>query len=378
MTTLLVPKEREGERRVSATPETIKQLIKAGLSVHVEAGAGAGAALADHAYVEAGATIVEGTDGWASADIIAHVSPLSEEEAGRVKAGALVVSLMNPDQNLKAVARLQSQGASVIAMELIPRITRAQSMDVLSSQSNLAGYKAVLVGAARSPRLFPLMMTAAGTVRPANVVIMGAGVAGLQAIATAKRLGAIVEVSDIRPETKEQVESLGGKFIELPDTESGSGEGGYAKAVGEEFLRKQRAIVAERLKKADLVVTTALVPGRPAPNLIDETMVSNMKPGAVIVDLAAARGGNCSLTKADEEVEESGVLILGPTDLPSQMSVDASQLYARNLRALLDIVIEEGAVKLNLEDEIIDGALLVHDNTVRHAPTAELLAKGDA
>jgi NAD(P) transhydrogenase subunit alpha len=261
-------------------------------------------------------------------------------------------------------------------MELVPRITRAQKMDALSSQASIAGYKSVLLAANTLGRYFPLMMTAAGTVQPARVVVMGAGVGGLQAIATAKRLGASVEVSDIRPEVKEQVESLGGKFIELPLEESGAGEGGYAKELSQAALAKQQEIVAQRVAAADVVITTALVPGRPAPRLLTAEMVSRMKPGAVVVDLAVEAGGNCELSRADELVERGGVRILAPSNLPSQVPLDASHLYSRNLLEVVLLLAKEGGLVVDPSDEIVGAMLWTHGGKVHHGPTAERLAQG--
>ena len=259
-------------------------------------------------------------------------------------------------------------------MELVPRITRAQKMDALSSQANIAGYKAVLVAAANLPKYFPLFMTAAGTVKPARVVIMGAGVAGLQAIATEKRLGAVVEASDIRPETKEQIQSLGGKFIELPKTEeSGAGAGGYAREVSADFLRQQQEIVGRHVAQADVVITTALVPGRPAPKLLPASMVEKMKAGSVIVDLAVEQGGNCELSERGKDVRKHGVLIIGHPNLPATLPADASMLYARNVMALLTNVIKEGALNYDLTDEVTSGTLLTYDGKITHAPTAQRL-----
>jgi len=363
------------ETRVAATPETVKQYLRAGFLVTVQSGAGLEAACPDEAYQEAGATIDAG-DALSKADIILAVAPPTPKEVASLQSGALWIGHLAPDLNLPTVKALANAQISSIAMELIPRISRAQSMDALSSQANLAGYKAVLVGAAHSPRLFPLMMTAAGTIRPANVVVLGAGVAGLQAIATARRLGAIVEVSDVRPAAKEQVESLGGKFIPLPDSLVAEGEGGYARAMTEAEAAEQREIVKTRLVKADLVVTTALVPGRPAPKLIDDDALKQMKRGAVIVDIAASRGGNTTRTEDGKDVQVDGVTIIGATNLARTMSVDASALYARNIKALLEIIAENGVLELNLEDEIVDGALLTHQGDVRHAPTKQLLQGG--
>jgi H+-translocating NAD(P) transhydrogenase subunit alpha len=300
---------------------------------------------------------------------------LGADEATLLKEGAILVSHVWPHKNLALVKTLRDRKVSTLALELIPRISRAQSMDTLSSQANIAGYKAVLLAASRLGKYFPLLMTAAGTIQPSKVVIMGAGVAGLQAIATARRLGAVVEVSDIRPEVKEQVQSLGAKFIDLPLQESGSGAGGYAKEVSADFLRKQQEILAAKIAAADVVITTAQVPGRPAPKLVTADMVKGMRTGAVIVDLAADSGGNCELTENGKEVVKHGVIILGYSDLPASVAEDASSLFARNLVALLALVNGKEGLKLDLNDEIIAGTLLTHAGEVRHAPTAEAISK---
>jgi NAD(P) transhydrogenase subunit alpha len=377
---LFVAKEcAAGELRVAATPETVKRFVKEGLSVVVEAGAGAGAHIADKAYADAGATIApDARAAWASADLVLKVSapqsnPTLGDEATLMKPGAILIAHIFPHKQLATVKTLAASKVSTLAMDLIPRISRAQVMDSLSSQANIAGYKAVVLAASRLGKYFPLLMTAAGTIQPSKVVIMGAGVAGLQAIATARRLGALVEVSDIRPAVKEQVESLGAKFIDLPMQESGEGAGGYAKEVSAEFLAKQQAVLTQRIAAADVVITTAQVPGRPAPRLVSEAMVKAMRPGSVIVDLAADSGGNCELTENNKEVEKHGVLILGYSNLPNTMPEDASNLYARNVAALVKLLNDNGALKLNLEDEIIAGALLTNDGTVRHQPTADAL-----
>ena len=380
---LFVPKDcAPGETRVAATPETVKRLIKTGFEVTVEAGAGQGAHIADTAFADAGATITDDArTAWSAADVVIKIGPpaqngkLGADESSLLKPGAILVCHVWAHKNLPAVRTLRDRKVSCLALELIPRISRAQSMDTLSSQANIAGYKAVLLAASRLGKYFPLLMTAAGTIQPAKVVIMGAGVAGLQAIATARRLGAVVEVSDIRPEVKEQVQSLGGKFIELPLQESGAGEGGYAKEVSQEFLRKQQEILAAKIAAADVVITTAQVPGRPAPRLVTADMVKAMRAGSVLVDLAADSGGNCELTENGKEVVKHGVLILGYSDLPASVPEDASSLFARNLVALLALVQGKDGLKLDLSDEIIGGALLTHDGEVRHAPTAEALAK---
>jgi H+-translocating NAD(P) transhydrogenase subunit alpha len=363
-----------GELRVAATPETIKRYVKDGLQVVVQAGAGAGANIADTAFADAGANIAaDATAAWAAADLVLKVAPPSPQEAGSFKPGAILVTHMFPHKNLDAVRVLAEKKVSTLAMDLIPRISRAQVMDSLSSQANIAGYKAVVLAASRLGKYFPLLMTAAGTIQPSKVIIMGAGVAGLQAIATARRLGALVEVSDIRPAVKEQVESLGAKFIELPMQESGEGQGGYAKEVSAEFLAKQQAVLKAKIAAADVVITTAQVPGRPAPKLVTADMVQAMRRGSIIVDIAADSGGNCELTENNKEVTKHGVLIMGYSNLPNTMPEDASNLYARNVQALVKLLNDKGELKLNLEDEIITGALLTTDGAVRHAQTAEAL-----
>ncbi len=378
MASVFVPKEATpGETRVAATPETVKRFVKDGLSVVVEAGAGSGAHISDKQFQDAGATITTDAKGaWSSADVILKVNPpvaAPLDEASLIKAGAILCAFIAPHKNLATVKKLAERKVSTLAMELIPRTSRAQSMDALSSQASLAGYKAVLLAASRLGKYFPLLMTAAGTIQPARVVIMGAGVAGLQAIATARRLGAIVEVSDIRPEVKEQIESLGGKFIELPTQESGAGSGGYAKEVTKEFLQKQQETVAKRVALADVVITTALVPGRPAPKLITADMVKSMRAGSVIVDLAVEQGGNCELSELNKDVVKHDVLILGYSNLPGTLSEDASTMYARNLVALMALFAQKGELKLDLEDDIIAGALLTHDGAVRHEPTRKAI-----
>ena len=378
---LFVPKENAaGETRVAATPETVKKLAKLGFEVAVEAGAGLASYYTDTAYAEAGANVIgDAKAGWSSADVVIKVGPpgrnpaLNVDEVTLLKPGAILVTHVWAHKNLPLVKGLRDGKVSCLALELIPRVSRAQSMDTLSSQANIAGYKAVLLAASRLGKYFPLLMTAAGTIQPAKVVIMGAGVAGLQAIATARRLGALVEVSDIRPEVKEQVSSLGAKFIDLPMQESGSGEGGYAKEVSEDFLRKQQEILSAKVAAADVVITTAQVPGRPAPRLLSEAMVRQMRPGSVVVDLAADSGGNCELTENGREVIKHSVAILGFSDLPASVPHDASAVFARNLVALLGLVLGKEGLKLDLQDEIIAGALLTHNGEVLHAKTAEAL-----
>jgi NAD(P) transhydrogenase subunit alpha len=357
-------------------------LIKSGFAVEVEPSAGQGAHIADSAYEQAGATLARDLKAaFQSADVVIKVGPPARhptlgDEVALMREGAILVCHVWAHKHADAVRALAARKVSCLALELIPRISRAQTMDTLSSQANIAGYKAVVLAASKLGKYFPLLMTAAGTIQPARVVVMGAGVAGLQAIATARRLGAVVEVSDIRPEVKEQIESLGGKFIELPTQESGAGQGGYAKEVSAEFLQKQQAVLAQKIAAADVVITTAQVPGRPAPKLITAKMVEGMREGAVIVDLAADSGGNCELTENGKEIIKHGVLIIGDSALPASMPEDASSLFARNIVALLALVMGKDGLKLDLEDEVIAGALLTPAGEVHHTPTAALLTAG--
>ena len=383
MVKVFIPRERRlGETRVAATPETVRRMIKLGLEIAVEQGAGAASLFHDAEFEAAGAHLVaDPSEAWESADVVLKVTPpgvfagLPGHEAEGLKPGAVLISFLAPHRNLDMVRTLAAGNVTSFSLEMVPRVTRAQSMDALSSQASIAGYKAVLLAAWRLPKYFPLLMTAAGTIKPSRVVVMGAGVAGLQAIATAKRLGAVVEVSDIRPAVKEQVESLGGKFIELPQAESGEGQGGYAREMGEDFLRRQREIVQRHLSQADAVITTALVPGRPAPRLVTAEMVHAMRAGSIIVDLAVEQGGNCELSQPDREVVENGVLILGPSNLAAAMPHDASLLFARNVYALLQLLLDkEGKLAINLEDEVIAGALLTHAGQIVQKPIAELIA----
>jgi NAD(P) transhydrogenase subunit alpha len=383
---LIVKEWAAREALVAATPETVKRLVKEGIEVVVESGAGESAFLVDERYQSVGARIATDlADEWSQADLVLKVAPLGmnpklgqngNDEASALKPGALVIGFLQPYRNLAMVKKLATGKVTSLAMELVPRITRAQSMDALSSQANVAGYKAVLLAAARLGKYFPMLMTAAGTIPSAKVVIMGAGVAGLQAVATAKRLGAVVWVSDVRPVVKEQVESLGARFIDLPAQESGEGQGGYAKEMSKEFLARQQAIIKEHIASADVVITTALIPGRPAPRLVTADMVEAMRPGSVIIDLAAEQGGNCELTRADEDVVQHRVTILGPTNLPSTMPLDASTLYARNVLELALLVIKGGKLNLDTSDEIIKGALLTHEGAIVHGPTAEAAKAG--
>ncbi len=365
---LVVPKETApAERRVALVPDAVRTLSKAGLEIAVEAGAGLDAGFEDEAYEAAGARLERDRASLLrGADLLVTVQPPREVEQGEgLRAGATLIGFLRPLDRPELASRLASAGVTAFAVELIPRITRAQAMDALSSQSNIAGYRAVLLAAAALPRLFPMLVTAAGTISPSRVFVIGAGVAGLQAIATARRLGAVVEAYDVRPAVREQVESLGARFVEV-DVEAGEAEdkGGYARAQSEEFYARQRALMGERAAAADVVITTALVPGRAAPRLLDEDAVRGMKRGSVVVDLAAEQGGNCALTRADETVSAHGVTILGPTDLPSQAAFHASQTYARNLVNLLQHLVKEGRLEMDLEDEITRGALLCHEGKI--------------
>ncbi|MEM1349752.1 MAG: Re/Si-specific NAD(P)(+) transhydrogenase subunit alpha [Myxococcota bacterium] len=369
MSNVFIPRERGAlERRVAATPETVRKLVRRGFAVRVERGAGEGAYFPDDAYAEAGATLVDGgAQDWGGASVVLKVGPpthndtLGADEADALAEGATLIGFLDPFADAEHLEVYKAKKISTLSMELVPRTSRAQSMDALSSQASAAGYLAVVYAAARLPKYFPLMMTAAGTIKPARVVVLGAGVAGLQAIATAKRLGAIVEVSDIRPDVAEQVESLGARFIPLPDTgESGAGEGGYARQVTEAFLTEQRKIVREHLIKADVVIATAQVPGKKAPLLVPQSVVDDMKPGAVLVDLAASSGGNCEATVPGEEVRAGGVQVLGRTDMLSVIANDASAMYARNVEKLVELIAPEGEVQWDMEDDIVHQTLWTH------------------
>ena len=380
VSTVFVPRESHaGENRVAASPDTVRRFVKAGLRLVIERGAGVAASMSDAEYTDAGAELGD-AGGWESADLVLKVQPPTLEEIAKLKQGAILVSFVLPAANLDLVEALRERQVSSLAMGLVPRISRAQAMDALSSQATISGYKAVLLGAVHLSKLCPLLMTAAGTVPPAKVVIFGAGVAGLQAIATAKRLGCKVEATDIRLAAKEQVESLGAKFIDVPGAEDMEDSGGYAKEATPEFLAKQREEVAKRVADADLVVTTALVPGRPAPKLVSEEMVRSMRAGAVIVDLAVESGGNCALSKVGEIVDHEGVKIVGIPNLPSTVPEHASELYSKNVFNLVKLFIgDEGALQTDFEDEVLAGCLLTHAGEVRHTQTAEALAaKGNS
>jgi NAD(P) transhydrogenase subunit alpha len=377
-----VPKETfVGERRVALVPATLASLIKVKAQILVESGAGIEAGYLDEAYASHGATVVENRDKAFQADVVLTVRCLGADLEGwkadgaRIRKGQVIIGQADPLSEPRSVQEAAARGVTVFSLEMIPRITRAQSMDVLSSQANLAGYKGVLLGAVEMPKILPMMTTAAGTIPPARTLIIGAGVAGLQAVATAKRLGSVVSAYDVRPEVKQQIESLGARFVELP-LEAGSGEGGYAKAMGEEFYAKQRELMAQVLAESDLVITTAAVPGRKAPILITKTMVDGMRPGSVIVDIAAERGGNCELTQPGERVLHGGVLILGPLNVPATIPTHASNLYAKNIATfLLNMTTKEGELKIDRSDPITDGAILTLDGEVVNARVQELLAE---
>jgi NAD(P) transhydrogenase subunit alpha len=375
-----VPKETApGERRVALVPESCKKLVQAGYEVAVEAGAGVDAGYPDAAYRDAGAVFEHDRAALVgSADILLKIGPPARDEAGWLRAGAIYLGSLMPLRNLAAVRALAARKVTAFATDAIPRTTRAQSMDTLSSMANIAGYKGVLLAAAELNKYFPMFMTAAGMVPPAKVFVIGAGVAGLQAIATAKRLGANVTATDVRPEVKEQIESVGGKYVGIELKESAAGGGGYAKELSEEDKARQREILAAQVAQSDVVVTTALIGGVFAPRLITADMVRSMRPGAVIVDLAADGGGNCELSRPGETVVEGGVTILAPRELPASMPLHASLLFSRNLTAFLLAFTKEKAFQLDLDDDIQQGALITHAGDVRHARTREVLTKEDA
>jgi H+-translocating NAD(P) transhydrogenase subunit alpha len=361
---LVVRESAPGERRVAATPETVGKLVAAGLEVSIEAGAGAEASFADAAYQEAGATVVkQHAKALGAADVVLRVQPPSDADVKAMRKGAVSVGFLQPAANAGAVKALAAHGVTAFSLEMVPRISRAQSMDALSSQASLAGYKAVVMAAMRLGKYFPMLMSAAGTIAPARVLVLGAGVAGLQAIATARRLGAVVEAYDVRPAVREEVKSLGATFLEL-ELEAQEGQGGYAREQSDEFLRKQRELLTDRVAAADVVITTAAIPGRKAPVLVTAEMVKGMRPGSVIVDLAAESGGNVEGTKVGEVVETGGVSIDGTRNVPSTIPVHASQLYARNVANLLMLMVKDGALNLNLEDEVIKGAMVTHGGEV--------------
>jgi H+-translocating NAD(P) transhydrogenase subunit alpha len=369
---IAVPAEVDAaEPRVAATPETVKKIRGLGPEVAVETGAGLRSGVLDADYAAAGATIAPSAgDAVKDADVVLKVRRPTAAELPGYKKGAAVIAIMDPYGNEAALAAIAAAGVTGFAMELMPRITRAQSMDVLSSQANLAGYRAVIDGAAEYERALPMMMTAAGTVPAARVFVMGAGVAGLQAVATARRLGAVVTATDVRPAAKEQVESLGGKFVAVMDEEFKQAEtaAGYAKEMSKEYQTKQAALVADHIKKQDIVITTALIPGRPAPRLISRDMVSSMRPGSVVVDLAVERGGNCEAAEPDKVVDVGGVKVVGYVNVPGRLAATASSLYAKNLYAFLETLIDKTTkvLAVNWDDEIVKATALTRDGAVVH------------
>ncbi len=374
MVVIFVPKETvAGETRVAAIPETVKGMQKLGLLMQVEHGAGAAAGFADTDYAAAGATLVDAM-ARAGADIVLGIQAPDPEQASGQKAGSVLICTLTPGVCLPSIKALRDAKVTAMGLEFMPRITRSQKMDILSSQATCGGYQAVLLAAAHLPKMFPLMMTAAGTLTPARVLVLGAGVAGLQAISTARKLGAIVEANDIRPAVKEQIESLGAKFVDTgapPDAET---KGGYAKETTQEFLKRQRETLTTHIAQADVLITTALIPGKKAPVLVTAEMRKAMKPGSVIVDMAAGQGGNVEGTVPGEHVVVDGVKILGDTNLPAHKAGDASRMFARNVHAFLGEFVKDGKPNLDFENEILGAVTIVHDGVVRHEPTAQALA----
>ncbi|MBJ9974351.1 Re/Si-specific NAD(P)(+) transhydrogenase subunit alpha [Pseudomonas sp. S75] len=364
-----VPLETQaGETRVAATPETVRKLVAQGHRVTIQRGAGLKASIPDEAYETVGAGLGDAADALGAQVILKVVAP-SQAELARIEPGSMLVGMLNPFDN-DLIDRMAERGITAFSLEAAPRTSRAQSLDVLSSQANIAGYKAVLLAAHHYPRFMPMLMTAAGTVKAARVLVLGAGVAGLQAIATAKRLGAVIEASDVRPAVKEQIESLGGKFIDVPyendeERACAEGVGGYARPMPASWMQRQAQAVHERARQADIVITTALIPGRKAPTLLSAETVAQMKPGSVVIDLAAAQGGNCPLTVADQVVVAHGVTLVGPTNLPAQLPADASALYARNLLDFMKLLFDkDGALVINLEDDIVAACLMCRDGQI--------------
>ena len=376
MIAAILKENTQGETRVAATPKTVKELIDNGLQLRVQSGSGDSSFHSDQEYQDIGAEITPDTSSTLKdADIVLKVSPITIDEVDLLNEGCIYISLLQTTKEIDLIKKLSEKKVTGFSMDLIPRTTLAQSMDALSSQANIAGYKSVIVGATHLAVYMPLLMTAAGTIAPAKVLIIGAGVAGLQAIATAHRLGAQVEAFDVRPEVKEQVESLGAKFIEVESNNNeGVGEGGYAKETSEDYKKQQELKIKERTTKSDLVITTALIPGKPAPLLINKEMVEDMKKGSVIMDLASENGGNCELTKKDEIIDHNGVIIDGTSNFPATMSVHASQLYAKNISSFVNYMIKEGDLNLDLEDEIISGAMFTHKGKITHQPTHKMVS----
>jgi H+-translocating NAD(P) transhydrogenase subunit alpha len=381
---IAVPRETaEGETRVALTPQIAGQLVADGLEVIVQSGAGDASSNLDEAYREAGATIVPDAAAlYGQADVVLRVGRPSDEEVEMLRDDTVLIGTLGTLAKPDLAQKLAKQGVTAISMDAIPRITRAQSMDTLSSQATVGGYKAVLLAAEKLPKFFPLLTTAAGTIRPARGIVMGAGVAGLMAIGTARRLGAVVEATDVRPVVKEQVESLGGTFIEveMTDEEKAAAEtaGGYATEMSDDYKRRQAELIAARVKEADFIITTALIPGRPAPKLVTDEMVKSMKPGSVIIDMAAEMGGNVEGTEPNKEVVRHGVTIVGITNLPATMPGSATQMYAKNIQTLIKHLVADGKIELDFDDEITKGATITHGGSVVHEATAKALEKKDA
>ncbi len=373
---IAIAKEIEvGERRVALIPDIVARLTKQGLEVWVEAGAGEGSFFSNDAYEAAGAKIIHDTAVlWGEADILLKVGVPKEHEVNQLREGSTLISFLNPLGSPEVAQQLANRKVTAFSMELIPRTSRAQSMDALSSQAGVAGYKAVLIAAAALPKFFPMLTTAAGTIKPAKVFIMGAGVAGLQAIATARRLGAVVEAFDIRPAVKEEVQSLGAKFVEVKLEEETVAAGGYAKEISEVSKQRTQEVVTEHVKHSDIIITTAQVPGKKAPLLVTEEMVAQMNPGSVIVDLAAEQGGNCAGTEPGKDVVRHGVTIIGPINLPSSMPVHASQMYAKNISTFLQYMLKDGELQLNFEDDIIGGTCVTYAGEIRNQRVKDALA----
>ncbi len=373
---IAIAKEIEvGERRVALIPDIVARLTKQGLEVWVEAGAGEASFFSNDAYEAAGAKIIHDTAVlWGEADILLKVGVPKEHEINQLREGSTLISFLNPLGSPEVAQQLANRKVTAFSMELIPRTSRAQSMDALSSQAGVAGYKAVLIAAAALPKFFPMLTTAAGTIKPAKVFIMGAGVAGLQAIATARRLGAVVEAFDIRPAVKEEVQSLGAKFVEVKLEEETVAAGGYAKEISEVSKQRTQEVVTEHVKHSDIIITTAQVPGKKAPLLVTEEMVAQMNPGSVIVDLAAEQGGNCAGTEPGKDVVRHGVTIIGPINLPSSMPVHASQMYAKNISTFLQYMLKDGELQLNFEDDIIGGTCVTYAGEIRNQRVKDALA----
>jgi NAD(P) transhydrogenase subunit alpha len=373
---IAIAKEVEvGEHRVALNPDVVARLVKQGLEVWVEIGAGEASFFTNEAYESAGAKLISDVGAlWGEADIVLKVGVPKEHEVNQMPEGGVLISLLTPLAQPERIQQLANRNITAFSMELIPRTSRAQSMDALSSQAGVAGYKAVLIAASALPKFFPMLTTAAGTIKPAKVFVIGAGVAGLQAIATARRLGAVVEAFDIRPAVKEEVQSLGAKFVEVTLEEETVAAGGYAKEISEASKQRTQQLIAEHVKTADVVITTAQVPGKKAPLLVTEQMVQAMTPGSVIVDLAAEQGGNCEVTEPGKDVKRHGVTVIGPINLPSSMPIHASQMYAKNISTLLQYLVKDGELKLNFDDDIISDTCVTHAGEIRNQRVKDALA----